>query len=320
MSTRRRPDKTLLQALVKAYTARARLFHEGVVASQIDLLIEEIDAVHASGLRWDLKPLGITSSAREKVLATGADLHQVFAHPALLKSRPYLIGYYRNIATISKKGIGQILFPTSRYEERTASEMKEVDARELCKTLNSIISGVIDALPAYDVSLSRKAIFAEVGSQLQGTWANVVGQGASKAVEGLLAEYVAKKRLGRQVRQGAFVLGNGWQIVFGTEPDVSFKDASGNQQIAVEIKGSLDVAGAQTRYGEAKKSFAKQLADNPRCHTIYLASCFTDAVIRQIKADGQVRDWFNLTSVLYDKAERERFLQRLFHIVKTSGG
>lgn len=88
-------------------------------------------------------------------------------------------------------------------------------------------------------------------------------------------------------------------------------------QIAIEIKGSLDKAGAQTRYGEAKKSFGKALSENPRCFTVYLASCFTDAVVAQIRADGQVRRWFNLTSILYDDAERIRFLSTLFHVVDT---
>jgi len=83
----------------------------------------------------------------------------------------------------------------------------------------------------------------------------------------------------------------------------------------VEIKGSLDVAGAQTRYGEALKSFRKMLAENPRCHTVYLASCFTDAVIGQMRDEGQVRAWYNLTSVLADEAERRRFLGQVFHVV-----
>jgi hypothetical protein len=106
---------------------------------------------------------------------------------------------------------------------------------------------------------------------------------------------------------------------FASEPDIAFLGPKGARRIAIEIKGSLDRAGAQTRYGEAKKSFAKQLAENPRCHTIYLASCFTDAVIKQIEADGQVRDWFNLTSILYDPAESERFLSLLLHILHTPG-
>ena len=42
-----------------------------------------------------------------------------------------------------------------------------------------------------------------------------------------------------------------------------------------------------------------------------------EPVIEQIKRDGQVREWFNLTSILYDESERKRFLNRLFHIVNT---
>jgi len=148
-------------------------------------------------------------------------------------------------------------------------------------------------------------------------WANTIGQGASRAVERVIGEYVENEGIGRESGGRKFELDNGWRIQFAAEPDVAFFDQRGVKRIAVEIKGSLDLAGAQTRYGEAKKSFAKQLAENPRCHTVYLASCFTDAVIRQIRADGQVREWFNLTSILYDIEERDRFLNRIFHIVNT---
>ena len=134
----------------------------------------------------------------------------------------------------------------------------------------------------YHIAISRKAIYAKIGDQQS---------------------------------RGNYRLKNGWSIVFASEPDVAFRNAEGSIQMAIEIKGSLDVAGAQTRYGEAKKSFAKQIDENRRCYTVYLASCFTDAVIEQIKKDGQVRDWFNLTSILYDPEEQDRFLKRLFHIV-----
>jgi len=288
-----------------------------VVASDIDLLIAEIDGIEERSLRWGLQPLGITETALARVKTSGGSAHQVFAHPDVIRERPHLIAYYRNIAIISQKGIGQILFPTARFERTGARAPSVREARELCKTLNAIVSGVIDKSPDYQVGTSRKAILAEIGAQLQGTWANAVGQGASKAVENVISNHIEAKKIGTKKRPGRYALDNGWEIVFGTEPDVAFVDASGQKQIAIEIKGSLDVAGAQTRYGEAKKSFAKQIRDNPRCYTIYLASCFTDAVIEQVKADGQVRDWYNLTSILYDDDERKRFLQRLFHIVST---
>jgi len=315
-NSRRQQDKKLLQALTEAYTARARLFHNGISASQIDLLIAEIDSIPDARLPWALARLGISESAFRRVKETGGRAHQVFAHPRVLTKRPHLVGYYRNVAALSRKGLQQVLFSTSSYENRRRKNMPPGDALAVCRALNRIVSGVIDSLPDYDVRISRKTVYAEIGAQLQGTWANVVGQGASKAVEKVIAEYIAAKNLGQPPGVRRYELAGGWTIVFGSEPDVAFFDADGRKQIAIEIKGSLDVAGAQTRYGEAKKSFQKQLAENPRCHTVYLASCFTDAAIRQIEADGQVRDWFNLTSILYDEHERGAFLDRLFHFAR----
>jgi len=307
----------LLEALGKAYTARAKLFHNGISASQIDLLIAEIDAIDADDLDWSVASLNISQTALQRVDDTGGQPHQVFAHPEILRKHPHLVAYYRNMATISKKGIGQLVLNTARYEDRTSSTMDPDNAARLCRAVNTIISGVIDSMPEYEIALSRKAIYAEIGTELQGTWNNFIGQGASKAVERVIADHIDANDLGAPNGKRTYKLNNGWSIVFAPEPDVAFFDSEGVKQIAIEIKGSLDVAGAQTRYGEAKKSFQKQISENPRCHTVYLASCFTDAVLEQIQADGQVREWFNLTSILYDDEERAHFLQRLFHIVNT---
>lgn len=316
-TTKREMDKTLIAALTKAYIARAQLFHRGVKASKLDLLIAEIDSIDMECLDWTSKNLGVSQTALERVRKAGGSPHQVFAHPDVIRKRPHLIAYYRNVVTISKKGIGQILFSTEGYESGRKVKIRNDDAVKVCQTLNQVLSGVIEDLPDYTVELSRQAILAEIGTELQGTWANTIGQGAVRAVKKVLREYINRNNIGREVQGGNFELENEWCIVFGTEPDVAFFDSERMKQIAIEIKGSLDVAGAQTRYGEAKKSFAKQLSENPRCHTVYLASCFTDAVIQQIKRDGQVREWFNLTSILYDANEKDRFLSRIFHIVNT---
>lgn len=316
MAKKRAIDKHLFEALTKAYTARAKIFHNGVIASNIDLLIAEIDAVQEPG-DWNLAALKITRTAFGKVRQSGGLPRQVFAHPDIIRVRPHLIAYYRNMATISQKGIGQILFPTTRYESGNARTVEDRQAHKLCRTLNSILSGVIDGMPDYSVTVSRKAIYAELGAQFQGTWNNLVGQGAAKALENLLRDHIEREELGRNPGRGRFALNNGWRIEFASEPDVAFFDPQGVKQIAIEIKGSLDTAGCQTRYGEAGKTFQKQLEENPRCHTIYLASCFTDAVIEQIQRDGKVREWFNLTSIIYDDTQRERFLRRLFHVVNT---
>jgi len=317
MAKARRMSKQLLDALTAAYTARAQLFHQAVRASGIDLLIAEIDGLEAAAINWDLPSLGITRGALRRVLDSGAKPHHVFAHPKFLAERPHLVAYYRNLAAVPRKGIGQMLFPTEKYEERRAGAMPDAEAIRLAALLNQIISGAIESVADYSVRLSRDAILAEIGSQLQGTWANLIGKRAGRQVQKMIEDYVDSNALGSRAVRGRCVLKTGWTIVFAPEPDVAFLDPKGVKRIVVEVKGSLDRAGAQTRYGEALKSFRKQLQENPRCHTVYLASCFTDAVIRQINTDGQVRAWYDLTSILADPKQRDRFLRQLFHIVQS---
>lgn len=308
-------DENLLDALTKAYTARAQFFHHGIYLANVDLLVTEIDSIDPSKLSWNLKDLGISHTAHRKIIAIQAHPHQVFAHPNVVSNKPHLVAYYRNLSTISKKGIAKILYSTEKYESRRRTDIDRKQALQLCRTFNKIVSGVIDNTPDYSVKLSRQAIIAEIGTELQGGWVNVIGQGATKAVASIFEKYITDKGLGRRGGKWDFQLKNGWKIQFSSEPDVAFFDSQDKMKIAIEIKGSLDVAGAQTRYGEAKKSFAKQLQVNPHCYTVYLASCFTEAVIEQIKTDGQVRDCFNLTSILYDEKDKELFLDRLFYIV-----
>jgi hypothetical protein len=310
-------DQFLKKALVEAYAARASLFHRGVTASRMRELFAGVDAIDADSLEWDTHDLHITEKALQALRDKKIPLHTVFLHPLVLQQNPRFIAYYRNLVAVSQKGMSQIGLPTARFERATPAAMPPDTALSLARTLNSILSRLIEAEPAFELTHGRDVVFAEIGTEVQGTWANVIGRGAAKAVEEMLARYVERHGRGQYQGHGRFILTNGWRIVFGSEPDISFVDADGLERIAVEIKGSLDRAGAQTRYGEAKKSFAKARAKNPRCYTVYLASCFTESVEKQIRADGQVSDKFNLTSILRDQKAQDSFLNRLFHIVDT---
>ncbi|MFQ5706913.1 MAG: XcyI family restriction endonuclease [bacterium] len=76
-----------------------------------------------------------------------------------------------------------------------------------------------------------------------------------KSIEEVSTTIAGKKRKQRVIR-----LTNDWRIIFSSEPDVAIRDNQQILQVAIEIKGSMDKAGAQTRYGEAKKSFGKALS------------------------------------------------------------
>ena len=309
-------DLPLKEALVKAYSARARLFHGGVIGARMRDIFAEIDAFDPSGLDWNgPESIGIDSRSFERIKSKGISPHLVFGHPDILLKNPRLVAYYRNLVAISQKGMSQLGLPVARFERNQPSQMSKEVSLLLAQTFNRIISSVIENLPNFDLGGGRDVVFAEIGTELQGTWNNAIGKGASKSVEDMFARYLEREKRGSKEGPGKFILNNHWRIVFGTEPDILFTDPVGIEKIVIEIKGSLDRAGAQTRYGETKKSFAKSLKKNPRCYTIYLASCFTSAVSDQIKADGQVSESVNLTSVLYDPAEQERFLKRLFYRV-----
>ncbi len=251
-------DNPLRQALLQAYSARANLFHTAVAKTKMRQLFKLVDQLDAETCDWtNLSKLHIAPAAFEIVKSKKIAPHKVFAHPGILEKHPRLIAYYRNLVAISQKGMAQLGLRTSRFERVKPAKMPTEIAMILCEVLNRIISNVVQTLPAFGLSAGRDVAFAEIGTEIQGTWANTIGKGASKAVEDMFAAYLDELGRGTRDSAGHYTLNNGWKIVFGSEPDVKFVDASGVEQIVIEIKGSLDRAGAQTRYGEAKKSFAK---------------------------------------------------------------
>ncbi|MGA2584706.1 MAG: XcyI family restriction endonuclease, partial [Tepidisphaeraceae bacterium] len=269
-------------------------------------LFAQIDTFDPRTLQWNIEDLGISKNAFEKTKAQRIQPHKFFAHPDILTKHPRTVAYYRNLVAISQKGMSQLGFPTGRFERASAISMNDELARGFARTLNGVISNVIEQMAAVDIAATRDVAFAELGTELQGTWANVVGKGAAKAVEEIIATHISESGLGIKEDSGTFKLVSGWTITFASEPDIRFVDPQGIERIVIEIKGSLDKNGAQSRYGEAKKTFAKALVRNPRCYTVYLASCFTQAVEDQIKIDGQVRDKFNLIPLPFFKCAPAR--------------
>lgn len=307
-------DTTLRNALKTAYLARAKLFAATIRATRIDELKKFLETLDAQKLTWTLQQLGISQRAFSKVKTAGVAPHLVFCHPNVIKQKPETLDYYRNLSALSSKGLSQLLggLPRSQRED------------ERLRVINSILSSIVEEMPEFDLDVLRAVIPAEIGAEIQGTWVNTIGQGAAARVEALITDFARTNdlvqrtekrqvtRAGKKKTQRVIHLKNGWTIIFADEPDGAIRDQRGTLKVAIEIKGSMDKAGAQTRYGEAKKSFAKALNEHAQCETIYLASYFTDAVIEQIKADAQVRKWFNLIEILEDDNKRRAFLRELF--------
>ena len=319
---RKRRSSPLTDALLKSYIARAKLFYSVLHRRSIPNLFARVRQLPTNALTWNLSGLGILEQAFSFVKKASIDPAHIFCHPAILDQDAELLEYYRNLAALSHKGLSQILsgrLPKSRRGDK--SERYQIIAR----ILNRIISSVIIDVEGFSLSLAQSTILSEIGTEIQGIWVNMIGKGAAKAVEGIIHDYAQaegfissteKKEVsvsGKKRKQIHLVLTNDWRIVFSAEPDVAIRDPKGRLQVAIEIKGSMDKAGAQTRLGETKKSFAKAKSENAHCSTIYLASCFTDAVHSQLKTEREIDLHFDLIEILADEAKKSQFLKELFH-------
>jgi hypothetical protein len=164
-----------------------------------------------------------------------------------------------------------------------------------------------------------RTIYAEAGSEWQGTWVNNIGQLAAQELQQVVVEFAEQKNLvdRHKTEQAAeegnyLVLKSGTKLCFGSEPDVECRSKAGELVCVIEIKGRADKAGAQTRLGETKKSFTKAKLENPRCHTIFLPSVQTPSVLKQLKTERDIDQVFDLLAILRNKLKRSEFLEELF--------
>lgn len=259
-------------------------------------------------LSWNWEQLQITEAARQSAQALGFVPSEIFAHPEVIKAKPDLLDYYRLLACLPNKGFSQIK-PSAAGKDPVA----------VCRLLNGFLSALLPVAARSNRESLLNTVFAEAGTEWQGTWVNSIGLQAAQALEQVLTSFAAKHGLIDPAataeltkKQNGFVTKSGTVIVFGSEPDVECRNQHGELVCVIEIKGSADKAGAQTRLGETKKSFSKAKLENPRCHTIFLPSVLTPAVSEQLKTERDIDQVFNLLAILNEEVERAKFLDEFF--------
>jgi hypothetical protein len=294
--------------LAERYLARAGFFWRRVRDSRFGILQKQARSASWQNLLWNWSELGISEGAREAADHLGFVPAEVFAHPDILAASPELADYYRLLACLPNKGLAQI-----------KSRSVPLDNIALCRLLNGFLSSLLTTTAKASRESLLHAIFAEAGSEWQGSWVNSIGLQASHAVEQILANYAVEKGLLDLVataklteKRSGLALKSGTVLLFGSEPDVECRNKAGELVCVIEIKGSTDRAGAQTRLGETKKSFTKAKLENPRCHTVFLPSVLTPAVERQLKTEREIDQVFDLLAILKDEEKRSDFLKELF--------
>jgi len=299
---------------------------------------EEIDKLEPSHYCWDsLDELGISRSSWEYVTNKGIPYTQIFCHPKVISDNPPLIAYYRLLAVLPQKGVQRLAFGINKMEEGKGRKLSLERAQRLSQVLNTYISSLIDETPTFSIDDAFLVAQMNLGAQVNGSWRNEIGAEGSRRVKELILTYflgrglvnliIAKdgSRIAPPTRRPladeiqGFVAMNGYEVIFGSEPDISIINPQGVLEAAIEVKAGIDPAGARERYGAAKRSFDKVLRENKAATTIYLASCVTESVRKEMAGDRLVRQDFNLTDVLLDEQAKENFFDYICWLMHLSG-
>ena len=253
--------------------------------------------------------------------------------------------YYRNIAALSQKSVGYLTKLNAQKIESAA--VKETGLREdhaliLARLFNQHVSLIVDAsIQNLTKEELHGVLLASTGAQIDGSWRNAIGEEAEKVVQRLLINEAKERQLLAALITRAdsrnegydpvklseqlsnihnyrgVLLANQTSILFSSEPDISFLDASGNTVCAMEVKGGADPAGALERYGAAKKSFEESRRFAPDVYTILIASCITPEVHSRIVQDSTITSYYNLTAMLSEGShQHEEFMHEAFSLLE----
>lgn len=315
------------EALRLQYSVRSAFFYRQRKNWQIQL--SAVRKLDSSSYNWgDPAALGISRAAWSHVRACEIPACYVFCHPDVIASETSLIDYYLSICGLPKKGRQQLASVARAVTPSGDAGSPPSRAMAISQLFNTYMSALIDGDPEFSVDDALLLGAMNFGTQVNGSWRNEIGSEGERRVKELIVSDLTEKGVVTKLvaRDGSSVaievhapvynvqslfLANGYTITFGSDPDISLRSPGGALEAAVEVKAGLDRAGALERYGAAKKSFAKALSENKACTTIYLASCMTKRVKKDIAIDFLVRREFNLSEVFTEPAAKEEFLNYL---------
>lgn len=299
--------------------SKSLFFHQKLQAWGLVEVAEEIESIAGERLNWDFNALGISHNAWDKTIHSGIKPIIVFAHPQVLTTVERSTSYYRMLAMVSQKSMNQVGIPTSRFE-KSATFPSLIAATSIVQRLNTIISRLIET--EFRVNRREFDIWRGMaaGSQAQGSWQNAKGDRVEIVIRndliaclrqsGLIADELLVDVNSRPVD---LELSDGRLLRMGTEPDVAFY-ANGKIEVAVEIKGGIDVAGVLERVGAAIKSLRRAKGENPKAITILIVSAvsMSPQAERDISSNkDSVNFWFKIEDILESSAPRSDYFRLL---------
>lgn len=291
---------------------KSTFFHQRLHEWKLIEVSQEIERISGESLAWDLKELNITELAWNRIIHSGIKPIITFAHPSVLIDVNRSVGYYRMLAMVSQKSMGQIGLATTRFEQTDKPPSSEA-AQRIARRLNAVICTLIEQEQEIETREFDLWRGMAAGSQAQGSWQNRKGDLIEEIMRQDLVSQLYRVGLIENaspvdIRHRAVELNlvDGRTVRMGSEPDIEVF-TKGRIQAAVEVKGGIDPAGVLERVGAAIKSLRRSKENSPGATTILVmtAVSLSAQAISDIESSRlSVNYLFTVEEILHD-AERK---------------
>lgn len=249
----------------------------------------------------------VPAGAQKTLAAAGIRDEHVFPVPALLETKPTLVGYYRLLLGISQKRFyrkGTGMGPFKSMETRgILSAKKRPDLERFCKvmgeSLAELVRQISPKITARDVS---ELPLLTLGAQLYGSNNNAIGRQATLNVFVSVAEIVRKFVLSRETTKIVVKNASNRKVIIAlsSDPDIRIQEEFEGKLrniLAIEIKGGTDVSNAHNRAGEAEKSHRKAKRQDFRDYWTIISLAGVDPAKLQ-QESPTTNSWFDVAQVL----------------------
>lgn len=309
MPLKKGKDSWLSDQITKSGFFHQKLHEWGLLEVAYDL-----EQIKGEDLDWSRPNLNISEKAWNKVIHKGIKPVRVFAHPKVLREDSKRVSYYRMLSMVSQKSMGHVGLGINSYEINT----KTIDlssALSIAQHLNSIICMLIEADESIDEREFDLWRGMAAGSQAQGSWQNSKGEIAEDLVKNVVLDRVKEKGLvtylPHQGKNKELRLIDGRTLTMGKEPDIAILHKDGKIQVALEIKGGIDTAGALERFGAAIKSLDRAKQENPNSITVLIVheTSLTDTANGEIERSKSIDHKFTIGELLSKEEEKIKLFE-----------
>jgi hypothetical protein len=302
--------------------ARQVRFYQLLIAARkqwfIDALSEALGALDPDIVQKQVRQYA-PHDVRMLLAAAGLRDEYVFPTPAVLETKPSLVGYYRLLLGVPQKSFYKGSTGLGRFkgmEELGTISKQKAFLREFCNAMATPLSELVRQIPNITERDLRELPVLTFGSQLQGSNNTQIGKVAMNevfiAIKEVVGRYTLEMKQNRLTIQNA--AGRRVNLVLSHDPDVRIEEIVGETahcRIAIEVKGGTDISNVHNRAGEAEKSHqkAKRLGF-PEFWTIISKHGIELSKLRD--ESPTTNHWFDISEVLARKGhDWNTFVDRL---------